>query len=69
MAIDLKSMPKLGFGMMRLPENDGVIDHEQVCRMVDKYLEAGLNSEVVRHIGRKKHSYNSNGAGKRWNAG
>ncbi len=43
MAIDLSKMPKLGFGLMRLPENDGVIDHEQVCKMVDKYLEAGLN--------------------------
>ena len=43
MAIDLERMPKLGFGLMRLPENDGVIDHEQVCRMVDKYMEAGFN--------------------------
>ena len=42
MSIDPSKMPKLGFGLMRLPENDGVIDHEQVCRMVDKYLEAGL---------------------------
>ncbi|MCR4788654.1 MAG: aldo/keto reductase [Lachnospiraceae bacterium] len=36
-------MPKLGFGLMRLPEKDGVIDHEQVCRMVDMYMEAGMN--------------------------
>ena len=36
-------MPKLGFGLMRLPENDGVIDHEQVCRMVDDYMKAGMN--------------------------
>ncbi|MCR5847361.1 MAG: aldo/keto reductase [Lachnospiraceae bacterium] len=36
-------MPKLGFGLMRLPENDGVIDHEQVCRMVDEYLKTGMN--------------------------
>jgi predicted aldo/keto reductase-like oxidoreductase len=43
MAIDLTKMPKLGFGLMRLPENDGVIDHEQVCRMVDKYMDAGFN--------------------------
>ncbi|MBQ1287008.1 MAG: aldo/keto reductase, partial [Erysipelotrichaceae bacterium] len=35
-------MPKLGFGLMRLPEIDGVIDHEQVCRMVDLYMQAGL---------------------------
>ena len=43
MSIDLNSMPKLGFGLMRLPENEGVIDHEQVCRMVDKYMKAGMN--------------------------
>ncbi len=43
MGIDLNSMPKLGFGLMRLPENDGVIDHEHVCKMVDKYMDAGLN--------------------------
>ena len=43
MSIDLNSMPKLGFGLMRLPENDGVIDHEQMCRMVDKYMKAGMN--------------------------
>ncbi len=43
MSIDLNKMPKLGFGLMRLPENDGVIDHEHVCRMVDKYMEAGMN--------------------------
>ena len=43
MSIDLSSMPKLGFGLMRLPEKDGVIDHEHVCRMVDKYMSAGMN--------------------------
>ena len=43
MGIDLKTMPKLGFGLMRLPEKDGKIDHEQVCRMVDAYMEAGMN--------------------------
>ena len=43
MGIDLKAMPKLGFGLMRLPEKDGKIDHEQVCRMVDAYMEAGMN--------------------------
>lgn len=43
MSIDLKTMPKLGFGLMRLPEQDGRIDLEQVCRMADAYLEAGLN--------------------------
>lgn len=43
MAIDVDKMPKLGFGMMRLPEKDGKIDHEQVCAMVDKYLQTGMN--------------------------
>ena len=43
MSIDLSTMPKLGFGLMRLPEKDGVIDHEQLCRMVDSYMDAGMN--------------------------
>ena len=42
MSINLSTMPKLGFGLMRLPEKDGVIDIEQVCRMADAYLDAGL---------------------------
>ena len=42
MSIDLNTMSKLGFGLMRLPEKDGVIDLEQVCRMADAYLDAGL---------------------------
>jgi predicted aldo/keto reductase-like oxidoreductase len=57
MAIDLNKMPKFGFGLMRLPEKDGVIDHEQVCRMVDKYMEAGLNyfdTAYVYHGGRSE---------------
>ncbi|MBR1684261.1 MAG: aldo/keto reductase [Clostridia bacterium] len=43
MAIDMEKMPKLGFGLMRLPQTDGKIDHEQVCKMVDAYMAAGLN--------------------------
>ena len=43
MSIDLGMMPKLGFGLMRLPEKDGVIDHERVCDMVDRYMKAGMN--------------------------
>ena len=42
-AIDLSKMPKLGFGLMRLPLIDGKIDHEEVCKMVNLYMEAGLN--------------------------
>jgi len=42
MSINLNEMPKLGFGLMRLPEKDGVIDLKEVCRMVDLYMDAGL---------------------------
>jgi hypothetical protein len=43
MSIDLDQMPKLGFGLMRLPEKEGEIDLERVCRMADAYIEAGMN--------------------------
>lgn len=43
MAINLSEMPKLGFGLMRLPEKDGAIDIDHVSRMVDAYMEAGMN--------------------------
>ena len=42
MSIDVSKMPKIGFGLMRLPENDGVIDLDKVCKMVDAYLDAGF---------------------------
>ena len=35
MSIDMAKMPKLGFGLMRLPEKDGVIELDKVCEMVD----------------------------------
>lgn len=35
-----KEIKKLGFGLMRLPQKDGVIDVEQVKVMVDKYMDA-----------------------------
>lgn len=44
--IDLEKMPKLGFGMMRLPlksRETTDIDYQQVCDMVDLYMKAGLN--------------------------
>lgn len=34
-------MGKLGFGLMRLPKKDGVIDIDEVSRMVDLFLEKG----------------------------
>ena len=43
MSVDVSKMPKLGFGLMRLPENDGVIDFEQVCSMIDEYLKTSMN--------------------------
>ena len=43
MSVDLSKMPKLGFGLMRLPELNGEIDLDEVCRMVDLYIDAGLN--------------------------
>lgn len=33
---------KLGFGLMRLPQEDGVIDVEQVKEMVDLFMDAGF---------------------------
>lgn len=57
MSIDLSKMPKLGFGLMRLPEKGGVIDHEHVCRMVDKYMKAGMNyfdTAYVYHSGKSE---------------
>ena len=50
MSVDIKSMPLLGFGLMRLPLKDGgAIDHEQLCRMVDKYMKTGI-PDVFRTI-------------------
>lgn len=41
--VNVETMPKLGFGLMRLPEKDGKIELDRVCQMVDAYMEAGLN--------------------------
>lgn len=54
---NLETMPKLGMGMMRLPLRDEIIDIEQVKRMVDHYLENGLNyfdTAYVYHGGKSK---------------
>lgn len=43
MKIDnLYEIPKLGFGLMRLPKKDGKIDIETSCRMVDNCLANGF---------------------------
>ena len=57
MAVDISKMPKLGFGLMRLPEKDGEIAYGTVCSMVDKYMAAGLNyfdTAYVYHGGRSE---------------
>ena len=37
-----EDIKKLGFGLMRLPQKDGKSDVEQVCDMVDMFLDAGF---------------------------
>ncbi len=37
-----EEIKKLGFGLMRLPQKEDVIDVEQVKEMVDRFLEAGF---------------------------
>lgn len=37
-----ENIKKLGFGLMRLPQKDGVIDVEQTKAMVDRFMEAGF---------------------------
>lgn len=54
---EIFDVSKLGFGLMRLPEKDGEIDYDHVCRMVDKYMEAGLNyfdTAYVYHSGKSE---------------
>ena len=43
MAVDTKNFPRLGFGLMRLPQADGAIDLPQLCSMVDLYMKNGFN--------------------------
>ena len=43
MSVDVSKLPKLGFGLMRLPEKDGEIDMSRVCDMVDAYMKNGMN--------------------------
>ena len=41
---------KLGFGLMRLPQTDGVIDIEQTKEMVDLFMDAGFTSVSYTHL-------------------
>ena len=43
MSINIDEMPKLGFGLMRLPETDGRIDIDKVAQMADAYMASGCN--------------------------
>ncbi len=57
MSIDLSTMPKLGFGLMRLPMAGNDIDHEHMCKMVDRYMNAGMNyfdTAYIYHDGRSE---------------
>ena len=57
MSIDLAQMPKLGFGLMRLPQLDGKIDYQHLCKMVDAYMNAGMNyfdTAYVYHSGQSE---------------
>jgi len=38
----ISAMPKLGFGLMRLPQLNGEIDIPQTCEMVDMFLAGGF---------------------------
>jgi predicted aldo/keto reductase-like oxidoreductase len=40
--MDMPSIKKLGFGLMRLPRSGGEIDLAQVTEMVDRYMAAGF---------------------------
>jgi len=39
----IAKIPKLGFGMMRMPELNSEVDIEQVKKMTDHYMDAGMN--------------------------
>ncbi len=60
MGIDVTKMPKLGFGLMRLPEIEGKIDIETVNKMVDDYMDAGFNyfdTAYVYHSGNSEKAF------------
>lgn len=57
MSVDVNAMPRLGFGLMRLPEKDGGIDLEEFSRMADACMAAGMNyfdTAYVYHGGRSE---------------
>ncbi len=57
MSIELSKMPKLGFGLMRLPEKNGAVDIDRVSEMVDKYMKMDkryFDTAYVYHGGRSE---------------
>lgn len=57
MPVNITNLPKLGFGLMRLPENNGEIDINAVNKMVDSYMNAGLNyfdTAYIYHSGKSE---------------
>ena len=64
MSVDVTKMPKLGFGMMRLPEKDGELDLEQICKMVDAYLASGMNYFDLYVLRRKIGEHREKSAGR-----
>lgn len=38
-----RKLPKLGFGLMRLPQEGDGLDLSRLCHMVDAYMESGMN--------------------------
>ncbi len=52
-----KNIPKLGFGLMRLPMLGSEIDTEQVKAMVDRFMAAGFtyfDTAYVYHGGNRR---------------
>ncbi len=54
--INISEMPKLGFGLMRLPKKGDAIDLERVCTMADAYMKAGLNYFDTAYVYHEGHS-------------
>ncbi len=54
---DINEISKLGFGLMRLPEKEGEINYDELCRMIDKYMSAGFryfDTAYVYHSGKSE---------------
>ncbi len=57
---ELRDIPKLGFGLMRLPQKDDVIDTVQLNQMVDTYLQNGFtyfDTAYVYHGGKSETAF------------